>query len=250
VCTLAVLLGQSPRYPLIVAANRDESRERPSRPPFVWDRRPQLVAGQDVEAGGTWLGLNEHGLLCGLTNLWTAAPADPTRASRGGVVVDALAHATLSAVRRWVEVLDPQTTNPFLLVCADVHGRGFWAATADGLVPHDLDEGVHAFGNHAPTGPPQEKLSRMTRHFERAWTTRPHDADAMLPVLREALASHTAGRGPRESICVHTDTVYQTVSSTIALLNEDLAGSRLYFADGPPCTTAFVDVSTLLRSLG
>ena len=67
-CTLAIYFRMLPDYPLVVAANRDEQYDRPSAPPQRLDTVPTIIAGRDLRAGGTWLGINRHGLLAAMLN--------------------------------------------------------------------------------------------------------------------------------------------------------------------------------------
>ena len=69
-------------YPLVVAANRDEFFSRPSAPAGFWPESPKILAGRDLEAGGTWLGVSEAGRVAMLTNVRSASPG-PGRRSRG-----------------------------------------------------------------------------------------------------------------------------------------------------------------------
>ncbi|MDR9750856.1 NRDE family protein [Pseudomonas sp. SZMC_28357] len=71
--------------PLIVAANRDEFYARPSLPLGQWPEAPQVHAGRDLEAGGTWLGVGDHGRFAALTNIRDPQQA-PARKSRGELV--------------------------------------------------------------------------------------------------------------------------------------------------------------------
>ena len=95
-CTLALFRGISPSYPLVVAANRDEYLDRPALPPALLAAPAGVVAGRDLEAGGTWLGCRVTAgvLVAGLLNRRLAqprpAPAPPPR-SRGLLCLDALA---------------------------------------------------------------------------------------------------------------------------------------------------------------
>src|SRR5712692_8012823 len=68
VCTLICAFRVFPRWPLIVAANRDEHLNRPASPPRLWPGDLSFVAPRDEAAGGTWLGLNSAGLFVGVTN--------------------------------------------------------------------------------------------------------------------------------------------------------------------------------------
>ncbi|MGH7927508.1 MAG: NRDE family protein, partial [Candidatus Binatia bacterium] len=67
-CTLALFFDVFDGYPLLVAANRDERYDRPAMPPGLIAANPRIMAGKDLRAGGTWLGVNEHGLLVGILN--------------------------------------------------------------------------------------------------------------------------------------------------------------------------------------
>ena len=68
-CLLIALSRVLPDAPLLVAANRDERYDRPAEAITVLrDRGPRILGGRDQVAGGTWLAVNEHGVLAGLTN--------------------------------------------------------------------------------------------------------------------------------------------------------------------------------------
>src|SRR5579871_991767 len=88
-CTLVVALGQFPGFPLVVAANRDEKLDRPATPPRIWPGAEPFIAPRDEVAGGSWLGFNRHGVFVGITNRF-GVPPDPTKKSRGQIVIDAL----------------------------------------------------------------------------------------------------------------------------------------------------------------
>ena len=68
-CTLVILRRPGDRWPLLLAANRDEMADRPWRGPGRhWPDRPDVVAGQDLLSGGSWLGLNDHGVVAAILN--------------------------------------------------------------------------------------------------------------------------------------------------------------------------------------
>lgn len=71
--------------PLVVAANRDEFYARPSLPLAQWPEAPQVYAGRDQEAGGTWLGIGANGRFAALTNI-RDPHQPPSRKSRGELV--------------------------------------------------------------------------------------------------------------------------------------------------------------------
>lgn len=77
-CIAYIAVGVNADWPLIIAANRDEYHARPSQPAQPWQDEPQILAGRDLQAGGTWLGLTQRrGRLALLTN-YREAPSSKT----------------------------------------------------------------------------------------------------------------------------------------------------------------------------
>ncbi|MBL8002290.1 MAG: NRDE family protein [Flavobacteriales bacterium] len=89
-CLIVLAYRVHPHYPLIVAANRDEFRMRPAAPAHFWDDAPELVAGRDLQAGGTWLGITRSGRFAALTNHRDLRRAPLQGPSRGHLVRQAL----------------------------------------------------------------------------------------------------------------------------------------------------------------
>ena len=86
-CLLVVAWLSHPRYRLVVAGNRDEFHERPAAPLGWWNDEPGILAGRDLRAGGTWLGLSRRGRFGLVTNFRdTEAPSAPDAPSRGHLV--------------------------------------------------------------------------------------------------------------------------------------------------------------------
>ncbi len=87
-CTLVILRRPGHPWPLILAANRDEMTDRPWQPPGShWPDRPEIVAGMDETAGGSWLGLNDHGVVAGVLNRVDSLGPEAGKRSRGELVV-------------------------------------------------------------------------------------------------------------------------------------------------------------------
>lgn len=89
-CLILVAYRVGPELPLVVAANRDEFYARPTASAHFWHGPARMLAGKDLEAGGTWLGVNEHGRFAAVTNVGEPPPAEP-KASRGALVQEFLA---------------------------------------------------------------------------------------------------------------------------------------------------------------
>lgn len=89
-CLLVFSYRQHPDYDLVLAANRDESYDRPTRAAGFWNDQPQLLAGKDLRAGGTWLGITKSGAFSALTNFRDPQLHRENAPSRGHLVLDFL----------------------------------------------------------------------------------------------------------------------------------------------------------------
>ena len=170
-CTVVILRRPEHRWPILIAANRDEMLDRPWSPPARhWPDRAEVVAGRDELAGGTWLGVNDHGLVAAVMNRpGSLGPADDKR-SRGELVLEALDHADAARRRRGAGSSRPERL-PALQPCncrttATPCGC---AAIPPGRRPH------RAF--ILPEG-----LSMLTSHDRNDLTLRPYSA--LSPTLR------------------------------------------------------------------
>jgi uncharacterized protein with NRDE domain len=88
-CLIVFAWQSHPQYPLVVAANRDEFHARPTAAANFWHDYPHILAGRDLEQGGTWLGISTHGQFSALTNMRDPHAQQGTR-SRGFLVRDFL----------------------------------------------------------------------------------------------------------------------------------------------------------------
>ncbi|MBL4821948.1 MAG: NRDE family protein [Colwellia sp.] len=95
-CILFFAIKQHPKYPVIICANRDEFHQRPTQAMHWWPKNALLaadvLAGKDLQAGGSWLGLNNQGRFSALTNFRQPQLIDKNKQSRGDLVLQALAH--------------------------------------------------------------------------------------------------------------------------------------------------------------
>jgi uncharacterized protein with NRDE domain len=142
-CLILLAVASVPGVPLVVAANRDEFHSRPSAGVHRWPGG--TVAGRDLEAGGTWLGVDSHGRFAAVTNFSEPEPpADPAAGwlSRGGLVTGFL-EGTCSA-ERYADSLDGQAYRGFNLLLWD--RQALWHSSNRG-VSRRLPAGVHAIAN-------------------------------------------------------------------------------------------------------
>jgi uncharacterized protein with NRDE domain len=89
-CLILVVWRRHPQYPCLIAANRDEFHSRAAEPAHWWHDRPQILAGRDLVAGGTWLGITRTGRFAALTNYRSPQHRRTDVPSRGSLVTDAL----------------------------------------------------------------------------------------------------------------------------------------------------------------
>lgn len=131
-CTLVIRRRPGHRWPVLIGANRDEMIDRPSKPPGRhWPDRPEVVAGLDMLAGGSWLGINDWGVVAAVLNRHGSLGPAPDRRSRGELVLEALDHADATAAAEALSHLDPAAYRTFNLIVADA-SHGFWLRHAGG----------------------------------------------------------------------------------------------------------------------
>ncbi|MDF0533445.1 NRDE family protein [Shewanella sp. A32] len=142
-CILFVALQQHPDYPLILCANRDEYHHRPSQAAHFWPPQQQLLAGKDLSAGGSWLGVNRQGTLAAITNIRAPHLLRDNCRSRGELVIRALSQ---SVSPQWLQQ-HQQDYNPFNLLYGDADHLYCYNSLGENLQP--LTPGFHAISNGA-----------------------------------------------------------------------------------------------------
>lgn len=145
-CLILVAWRAHPEFPLVLAANRDEFFSRRTSGADYWPDIPALLAGRDLEAGGTWLGITRKGRFAALTNYREPTRQRPKAPSRGALVADFLA-ADLS-VDDYLDHLDPSSYNGFNLLLGDASGSGRLTVFSNvSGQRHDLSSGVYGLSN-------------------------------------------------------------------------------------------------------
>ena len=242
VCTLLYRPWRSGPFRAALGLNRDEVYARPAAPPRWWPGASGhesasarvgggagFVAPVDLVAGGTWFGIAETGLFVALTNGRQAFPFRHTR-SRGELVGSALRAGLLDRAVEALEERDALDYAACHLFLAQGERAVYVAPAAQGqFTAQQLSPGPHTLTNaglDAGDTPP------LPQHLQEL-----SEGD-VLEALRSCLVTHD---GPRAR-CRHS-VDRGTRSSALLLLGDDLASSRLRFADGPPCVAAYEDVA-------
>jgi uncharacterized protein with NRDE domain len=226
VCFILALFGAHPRYPLVIAANRDEARARPSTAPHLWPGAPAIWAGRDDVAGGTWLGVNTAGLVAAITNR-VGGPVDPTLPSRGQLCLATLRQPDLPAARATIEAdLAVRGYNPFNLLVAT--GDEGWVTTWRGA-SRALSHGAHIVTNHGDMDNPSDPAVPRALEVVEQLNVADQELDPLLQALGH-LCSDTREPNP---IC-RPEGDRGTVSSSLIALDVNRSIAAYWHADGPP----------------
>jgi uncharacterized protein with NRDE domain len=183
-CLIALAIDADARWPLVIAANRDEFHDRPAATLGWWQHEEcALLSGRDLHAGGTWLGVSAAGRVGALTNV-----RDPTRQradtpSRGALVPAWLASEG-DAQALW-PALAARGCNPFNLIGGDLIAGRWWWADDRSAAPRAIGRGVHGLSN-ASFETPWPKVARLKGRLRDALGT--DDKAALQRQLFDALA--------------------------------------------------------------
>ena len=195
-CLIVLAWHAHPDYPLIVAANRDEFHRRPAEPAAFWSDRPAILAGRDLEARGTWMGVSRSGRFAAVTN-FRGAREPRAGESRGALPVRFLESDVSS--KRYVEEVskNQQQYSGFNLLAYDGEAL-WWMSNRDGT-PRSLEPGIYALGNAL--------LESEDVRQHKAWF------EAALPAMESLFAGLAAARIVNEE--------YGTRCSTVLLKSEN-----------------------------
>ena len=250
-CSVVILRRGGHAWPLILAANRDEMIGRAWDPPARhWPDRADVVAGRDRLCNGSWLGLNDHGVITAVLNrVGSLGPAAGKR-SRGELVLEALDHADAETAAEQLRHLDPSGYRSFNLVIAD-NAAAFWlrstGRSGSAIEITRLPAGVSMLTARDLNDHASPRIARNLTDFETALPPDPDldDWDAWQELMRR-----TALDNPTDGMIVVTDSGFETVSSSLIALpaaDHAVAGEEAkpvwLFAPGRPDRTDYRPVA-------
>ncbi|MDQ2963368.1 MAG: NRDE family protein [Pseudomonadota bacterium] len=224
-CLALVALNAHPRFPLVIAANRDEFHARAARPAHWWE--DGTLAGVDLAAGGTWFGVNTRGRWALVTNFREGFPRDPKAPSRGGLVTRALSEPAPPLVCAAAIAADGVRYHGFNLLVGDVASCAYASNRASGALA--LGRGIHGLSNHL-LDTPWPKLTRSKARFAACLAAADNGVEPLFELLAdrtqaEATALPVTGIAPEWerllSSAFIVDPRYGTRCSTVLTIADD-----------------------------
>jgi uncharacterized protein with NRDE domain len=144
-CLLLLAVQEHPDYKLVLAANRDEYYDRPTAAAAFWNEAPHLLAGKDLRAGGTWLGITKNGRIAAITNYREPAAEISGAPSRGKLVSGFL--LSKQSAEHFLEglALEKERYNGFNLIIGERDQLYWFSNRGDGA--HKLSSGIYGLSN-------------------------------------------------------------------------------------------------------
>jgi uncharacterized protein with NRDE domain len=155
-CLIVLAWRAHPEFPLIVAANRDEFHARPAAPAAFWEDHPALLAGRDLEARGTWMGVSRSRKFSAVTNYRGAKEARAVE-SRGALVSRFLGNGAKPG--EYIDSLKANLYSGFNLLVSD--GDELWWMSNRGGEPKGLQPGIYGLGNTLLDAPEVEGIKKI-----------------------------------------------------------------------------------------
>lgn len=240
-CLLALLYRVVEDAAVVVGANREELYARAGEPPQLLEGALRAVGGRDPAAGGTWLGVNERGVLVAVTNRAKSQPPAQPR-SRGLLARDLLACPSATvAVDLAARELGLDRCAGCNVLCAD-RDAAYVLHAGDWLRIRPLPPGVHVLTNHDVNDGSDRRLGHALWWLGQRGYGR---AAECVAALKELCGQRGNGDPP---ICIR-GLHKGTVSSSIVALRGPLEHGTYLHAQGPPDVTPYADYSHLLRQL-
>ena len=181
-CLIVFAWRAAPGVPLALVANRDEYHRRPTEPARFWADAPDLLAGRDLQAGGTWLGVTRSGRFAAITNYRDGCPAPLGAPSRGELVSRYL--LSDSSPRAWLRELEEQakTYCGFNMLLGNIDNL-YYFSNRGGLARR-LSSGVYGLSNHLLNTPWPKVVIAREALVTRMKDSSPLDADALTMMMR------------------------------------------------------------------
>jgi uncharacterized protein with NRDE domain len=242
-CILAIQYKLVPDTPILVAANREERFDRPSTTPSIQSGKPRVLCGLDQEAGGTWLGVNQHGMFVAACNRFkTIMPPSPR--SRGVLCRELLrAGSARRAVDTALDEISSGHYDGVNFVIADSES-GWVVHGGDDYEAVELEEGLSIVANNDVNDPRDERVKLA----QRLLTLQTLDSPVKFLAVASKVFARPASAPNRPSMVVRRPQ-RGTVSSTLLALGKKPRDAIYQYAEGAPDQAKYEDFSPLLRDI-
>lgn len=191
-CIAYLSLGVDPQWPVFIAANRDEFHARPSRFAAPWEQAPEVIAGLDLQAGGTWLGVSLQGRFGLLTNYREPGAQRSDAPSRGALVSNYL--LSDQPAQAYVDALhaQAQSWNGFNLIVGDLQSAWYLGNRTREPGARHLHGKTHVLSNHL-LDTPWPKAERLRRALDAFPLDRlPERLDEVFDILKDGTKAEDA----------------------------------------------------------
>jgi uncharacterized protein with NRDE domain len=248
-CLILFALDAHPAYKLVLAANRDEFTARPAHIAHYWHYYPNVLGGLDLEAGGTWLGINKHGRFTALTNYRDLSNINPDAPSRGELTHKFLTHPELP-LSDFGAMLERKGTqyNGFNILWgdfADTKSELFWysnyTSETYNRTQHKISRGFHGLSN-ALLDTPWHKVERGKSKLQEIVNahTEPMKLTSALSAMLQDRVKPNDDKLPSTGVSLEWERVlssmfietpdkkYGTRCSTVVLIDRD---NTVYFTE-------------------
>ena len=249
-CTIIFVFEPEAHRPLLLAANRDEFYSRPSTIPRVFDEPVPFVAGQDLLAGGTWLGVRADGMLAAVTNWHVPTDDYADRTSRGRLVAQVLQHEDANSAKDWLLQFKRNPYRPFNLLFG-APTQLFIAYGRDSISIDSVAPGFSVLPNGPLNDPKNPKVQRAKQLYDASVGTLPmnHLLRDILKDTTTADSSSQPGSMPEALSALHVTTPdYGTRSSTHMTFAADSV-IEYHHREGSSQHGEYVDMTELFANL-
>ncbi len=242
-CILAIQYKKTENAPILLAANREEYYERPSYPPRIQSGKPRVICGIDRKSGGTWFGVNQHGLVVTVVNRPLRFTPDEPR-SRGLLCRDLLGTASAEqAVECALRELKTGCYPGALFLCADSKSAAVVHREKE-IFAEQLSPGLHVLTKEGLNARHDQRQEFVRRQLT---LQKLNSAVTFLAVASRAFSRPCDGEG-RHGTVIH-EGEFGTVSSILLSLTGRVQNSILQYAPGSPADINYDDYSALMRQV-
>jgi hypothetical protein len=253
-CTFVILRRPGNDWPVIIGANRDEMKDRSWRVPGRhWSDREDVIAGKDDLAGGTWLGMNDAGLVAGILNRRGSLGPKEGYRSRGELPLEILSHVDAADAAEALKDINPNAYRPFNIVFAD-NRDAYWLRLAETrwgphAEVHTIPPGISLITSSDRNDISSARIRTYLPQFEKAEVPDPDKGSWLAWQTLFSSRMYDPNDGPEGAMMISTDAGFGTVSSSlIALPSPNYVSTKhnvkpvYLFSDGAPDVSSYKSV--------